>query len=866
MFTLVRRRKFASALAVSVLALLVAAGGSPASAQARSSVSGQPWRNPDQPPGVRANELLAALSTDQKIQLALGNFAALASFGVPELKADDGPDGLRNPGTTAMPSGQALAATFDRALASAYGQVVGSEARGEGFNEWLGPAVDIDRTPLAGRQPEAEGEDPFLAGNTAAQVIRGAQSQHVISTLKHYTAYNQDWGRIGFEIAPSPFVRGPATNDIVSERALQEIYEAPFRTAVQQGHVDSVMCSYNQINGVPSCENPTTLGDLKQGGGLRGFVVPDFGFAVRDPVAAALAGVDLPALPGNTSGLTAADFTSGKIPASRLDDIDRRILYAIFASGVFDHPLPANPSTEVSTPQHQQVATRVAEAGMVLLKNDHQVLPLSGHVHSIALIGPAGNDAVFVTGGSAGVPLAAGQAVTPQAGITARAASAGVQVTSVQGSAGDVASPTLVPSSALTPGSGTGAGLLGTYWNNGDFSGTPVLTRVDPTVDLSAAPAQTGALWSARWTGTLTPAETGLYRFSLAESGIATLKIAGQTFGPAYREATQFLVGPHYVLQGTVRLTAGKPVPVEIDYSSISALFSQEIHFGWQTPSQSGIPAAAEAARRADVAIVFANDAQGEGMDRTSLSLPGDQDQLIDAVANANHRTIVVLNTGGPVLMPWLHAVDGVLEAWYPGQTFGTAIAAVLFGDADPAGRLPVTFPASDTQGPAPVTQPQHYPGVNGVESYDEGLDVGYRWYDATGQRPLFPFGYGLSYQSFAVSGVTASYDRSRGVATITARVTNTSAQAGPATLELYLASPRSAQEPPKQLKGYAKVNLAPGQSRLVLFRLGPGDLAYYDQGSNHFTVAAGRYTVLVGTSSAELGHAASFDVGRPAG
>ena len=255
--------------------------------------SGQPWKNPSQPPEKRANELLAALSTDQKIQLALGNFAALASFGVPELKADDGPDGLRNPGTTAMPSGQALAAAFDRALAPAYGQVVGSEARGEGFDEWLGPAVDIDGTPLAGRQPEAEGEDPFLAGDTAAQVISGAQSQHIISTLKHYTAYNQDWGRIGFQ-SPGPSVRGPGVNVAVSERALQEIYEAPFRAAVQQGHADWVMCSYNQINGLPSCQNPATLGDLKQGAGFRGFVVPDFGFAARDPVAAALAGVDLP--------------------------------------------------------------------------------------------------------------------------------------------------------------------------------------------------------------------------------------------------------------------------------------------------------------------------------------------------------------------------------------------------------------------------------------------------------------------------------------------------------------------------------------------------------------------------------------------
>ena len=653
MFTLPRRRRAAAAV-VSALALVIAAAACSASAQAapnpagvragvagvRADQSGQPWRNPGQPAQVRAGELLAALTTDQKIQLALGNFAALASFGVPLLNADDGPDGLRNPGTTAMPSGQALTATFDRALAFAYGQVVGSEARGEGFNEWLGPAVDIARTPLAGRQPEAEGEDPFLAGTTSAQVVLGAQGQHVIATLKHYTAYNQDFGRIGFENAPSQFARGPAVNVAVSERALQEIYEAPFRMAVQQGHLDSVMCSYNQINGLPSCQNPTTLGDLKHGDGLNGFVVPDFGFAVRDPLAAALAGVDLPALPGGGSGgLTAADFTSGQIPASRLDDIDQRILYAIFDSGVFDHPLQATPSTEVSTPAHQQVAAQVAEAGMVLLKNDQQVLPLSGKVRSLAVIGPSGSDAVFTTGGSAGVPLAAGQAVTPLAGITARAASAGIQVTAAQGSAGDVAAPTLVPSSALTPASGTGPGLLGTYWSNGDFSGAPAATRVDPAVDLSAAPSQTGALWSAKWTGTLTPAETGLYRFSLAESGIATLKIAGQTFGPAYREATQFIVGPHYVLQGAVRLTAGRPVPVEIDYSSISGLFSQEIHFGWQTPSQSGIPAAAEAARTADVAVVFAGHIVGEGMDRAHLRLAADQDALIEAVAAANRRT-----------------------------------------------------------------------------------------------------------------------------------------------------------------------------------------------------------------------------------
>ena len=336
-------------------------------------------------------------------------------------------------------------------------------------------------------------------------------------------------------------------------------------------------------------------------------------------------------------------------------------------------------------------------------------------------------------------------------------------------------------------------------------------------------------MWSARWTGTLTPAETGLYRFSLAESGMATLKIAGQTFGPAYREATQFIVGPHYALQGTVRLTAQAGAGRD-RLLGISGLFSQEIHFGWQVPSQSGIPAAVAAARQADVAIVFANDAQGEGMDRTSLSLPGDQDQLIDAVAAANRRTIVVLNTGGPVLMPWLGAVDGVLEAWYPGQAFGTAIAAVLFGDADPAGRLPVTFPASDTQGPAPVTQPGHYPGVTGDGSYDEGLDVGYRWYDATGQRPLFPFGYGLSYESFAVSGVTrpttgpaAPPPWPRGSRT---------PPGGPARPRWSSTwpRPRPRRSRPSSSRATPTWTSRPGRARSSLFRLTASDLAYYDR------------------------------------
>jgi beta-glucosidase len=846
----------AAVLCVSMLGSTAAtAESSPAATTATVRIT-QPWRDSHQPATRRASELVSAMTITEKAALLLADFAPLQSLGIPALQGSDGPDGLRSPGSTAMPSGEALASTFDTTLANAYGEVVGSEARAEGVNNWWGPAVDIDRTPLAGRQPEALGEDPDLAGTVAAHVVLGAQSQHVIATVKHYAAYNQDVGRLGFDT-----IGAPAVNVAVSQRALQEIYEAPFRIATQQGGADAVMCSYNQINGAPACQNTATLGDLKQGDGFDGMVVPDFQFAVRDPIAAEKAGVDLSTLPGGPSGLTAADVTSGRIPPSRVDDAVTRVLYAMFDSGLFDHPLPT-PTTQASTAQHRQVATEVAEAGTVLLKNSDHTLPLSRSVRSIALSGPTGDDAMYVSGGSASVPLAAGQAITPAHGITARAAQSGITVHTVQGSAGDVASPTLVGSTALTPSGGTGHGLLGQYWTNLDTHGTPVLTRIDPTLDLAAAPSGIGPNWSARWTGTLHPTESGLYRFTLAEAGVATLTIDGHTVGPAYREATQLAGGPHYDLQYTVQLRAGHPVPITINYSSDGDLIDNEVHLGWRTPSQSGIPAAVAAARKADVAVVFANNALGEGMDQTSLSLPGDQNQLIDAVAHANPHTVVVLNTGSPVLMPWLHEVSGVMEVWYPGQQFGTAIAALLFGDADPGGRLPVTFPASPNQGPAAANQPNHYPGVNGTVAYTEGLDVGYRWYDTTGQHPLFPFGYGLSYANFAVSGPRASYDPRSGDAAVTARVTNTSRRAGPATVELFLQSPRTAQEPPKQLKGYVHVSLAPGQSRIVHFTLKSTDLAYFNAARSQWTVAPGRYQALVGTSSTGLGQAASFEIG----
>src|SRR3954454_6935437 len=419
--------------------------------------AGEPWRDASQPPAQRADELLTAMTPDQKVAMALGDYALLAGLGVPTLPSDDGPSGIRAEGTTSFPSAQTLAATFDRSLARAYGEAIGAEARGKGFNWWLGPAMDIARTPLAGRQPENLGEDPFLDGETVAQEGAGAKSRHVIATLKHYVANDAEWGRIGFN---TPTGRAGNVNAVVSERALQEIYEAPFKRAIRESTADAVMCSYNRLNGPLTCESPALLSDLKASG-FNGFVVPDFIFAVKDPLAATLAGVDVPSLPATgAGGRTAAMFTSGQVPPSRLDDIVRRILYAMFDSGIFDDPV-GPPSADVSTPAHRDVATRVSTSGMVLLKNKHRALPLSNRApRSIAVIGPSGADAMYVTGGSASVPPEPGKAVTPLAGITARASSSGTQVQAAQGSLGDVPLPDLVPSTAL------GGGLQASYWNN----------------------------------------------------------------------------------------------------------------------------------------------------------------------------------------------------------------------------------------------------------------------------------------------------------------------------------------------------------------------------------------------------------------
>lgn len=849
-----------SAVVVMVCWLSLGAG----SASAASGCGARPWCNTQLSSGRRASMVAAAMTPAEKLALVSSGKAGDPRLSIPPLLGIDGPNGVGegNPHVTAFPDAETIAASWDPAVAGAYGQALGSEAFGKGWDWLFAPTINIVRTPLWGREAETLGEDPFLTASLAPPEIRGIQSRHVISQVKHYAGNNQEVDRFGQPLG------GDAVSDQVSERALREIYLPGFRAAVQQGHVGSVMCSYNRINTVYSCQNPQTLSTLKNFG-LQGFVGPDATLAVRGDVTAVNAGVDNMQL-GSLAVATGANeltiltnaYNAGQLSPARLDDATRRILTAMFAVGLFDHPLTGGAGRNVSTPAHLRLATRVAEQATVLLRNRNRVLPLSPRGGSIAVIGDdAGPGTQIEENGSPAVLH--GPIVTPLAGIR-RLVGSRSRITYAAGTLGVVALPD-IPSRVLTPSSGAGHGLSAGYFSGQTPAGHPVLTRVDPNVDFASKPVpltpipNTPGADSGVWTGTLTPPMTGPYRFSLKVAGVAQLYLNGHEVIRANAEFSRADLpggivtapgGQTITFQGLARLTKNRPVSIRVQYATGSSIGGAALQVGWQPPNPPMLAVAVRAARHARVAVVFANDVSSEGMDRPSLQLPGDQDRLIAAVAAANPRTFVVLHTAGPVLMPWLFKVAGVLEAWYPGQQSGTAIAATLFGQSDPSGHLPVTFPRTASQGPA--TKPAEYPGINNLAQYSEGIFVGYRYYDRFHQTPLFPFGYGLSYTSFSLSHLKL-IARRRGAYRATVRLRNTGRRAGAEVVQAYVQFPAAAGDPPRQLKAFARVFLGAGGNRTVRLDLPRSSFEYFNAQRGAWTPARGRFRLYVGTSSRDL-------------
>ena len=750
---------------------------------------------------------------------------------IPELTLVDGPSGVgaNARGVTQFPSELAVAASFNTATARQVGFAMAQEALTKGYDVLQAPDLNLIRSPLSGRAFETYGEDPYLAGAMGVAAIRGIQSTGVMAQAKHLGAYTQENGRARID-------------QLLSRRALAEIYDLPFQAAVTEAHVASIMCAMGAVNGRNTCSSPWIYATLRSWG-FHGFVRSDYN-AVTAPVGAFSAGLSL--VKPATAGQVLAGLSSGALRTQVLRRAVVSMLTEMFAYGLVTHPRSLALSASATTSGHLNVALRAARQGIVLLQNRGGVLPLANR-GTIAVIGVDAREGVTTRGGgSSGVhasfletPLAALGKVLRHAHLTY----------SPGGLEGIEYDPLKI--SDITAGSAP-------------LKETPITLHGEPgksdlAVDYAAAvtPAAltatspgTGEGWS-HWTVTFRAERTGTYALGLEDVGDTWLTMNGRVI-----LADRGIHGP-FPQSTSVTLRAGQSYTVQAQWFSLNAKSQPRFGIDYVQPE---INAAVAAARRAHTAVVFASNVLTEGADQTSLLLPGSLNALISAVAAANPRTVVVLNTGGPIVMPWKSKVAGIVEAWYGGQMAAPAMAQVLAGVVDPSGRLPVTMPGSTWQTPAAT--PSQYPGRNGVVSFAGLSALGYRWYQANNVVPAFPFGYGLSYTTFAWSRIdVARVAARRGapgarsglstVARVSLDVTNTGTRAGVDVVQVYVSYPAHLGEPPEQLRGFTSVAVAPGATHHVVIDLARNAFASFN--GHSLVVAPGTYGVNVASSSANV-------------
>jgi beta-glucosidase len=747
----------------------------------------------------------------------------IPSLCIPPLTLTDGPNGIayHMHGVTQLPAAIGVAATFDPSMARATGTVMGQEARAKGIDAAQGPELNLARVPEAGRIFEAFGEDPVLTGAMGVAGVEGIQSTGTMANLKHVTAYSQETAR-------------HILDQQVPGRALTEMFNPPYIEAIQQAHVASIMCSYGSVNGVNDCSDPTVYADLASWG-FTGFVRSDLAAVPSQDTASAFrAGMALikPASPAVLVQLV----RSGAIPIADLNRSVTATLTTMFRYGLIGRQLRGKPSAKAITPAHTHVATATAEASMVLLKDTGAVLPLVRGTKSIAVIGAGATHPITSGDGSSAVvpPFVS----TPLAAMRSALGSS----TTIRYAEGGLRS---IPLRNITTGRTISKRYFDTdeprlHANRLEPGKDDISVVLSPNVTDAVATATTpgtGKYWSS-WSETITPRSSGIYRIGLHEvgdtwltmNGAPVLTSAGLHTPDLLSTAVTLRVGTHYTFAIRWFAVDGYPAPA----------------FGIADETAQ-LDAAVAVARRATVAVVFTGELQREGADR-SLALPGDADQLIAAVAAVNPHTVVVINSGGAVYMPWLSKVAGVVEAWYPGEEDGTAVAAVLTGRVDPSGRLPITFPTSPAAQPASTAS--EFPGIDAEVSFGAGLDIGYRWYQTNGVPPLFPFGYGLDYTTFKLSDPQIAPLPAGGYS-VQVDVTNIGSRVGADVVQAYVAYPSGLGEPPEQLRGFKRVVVTPGGTTRATLVLPVSGFASDAGGTS--TVVAGQYVVGVGESSANL-------------
>lgn len=808
----------------------------------------------------QVDAILSRMTLEQKIDMIGGvdgfYIRAYPSLGLRALRMADGPMGVRNGGpATAMPGGINLAATWDPALAQKMGQQIGRDARAKGINFLLGPAVDIYRAPMNGRNFEYFGEDPYLASKIAVGYIEGVQSEGVSATIKHYAANNSEYARHSLD-------------EIIDERTLREIYLPAFEAAVKEAHVGAVMDSYNLVNGEHTTQNKfLDMEVLKNNWGFQGVLMSDWS-ATYNGITAANAGLDLEMPSGafmNRNSLLPA-IHEGLVSVATINDKVRRILRLAITFHWYDRS-----QTDLSIPRYNlqgtAVALKASIEGMVLLKDDGKLLPLDRHkIRSIAVIGPDAYPAVPVGGGSAGVrPFFA---VSFLQGI-AKELGPSVSTYYDQGipRLGELAARTDFSTSA----SGGSPGLAGEYFSDDSLQGDPTTRRVDAHINFGeasgadlgyASPAYPAGVASARWTGYYSAPSAGAYDCFVESTGEAggyyRVYVDDKLVLNDWTEA-RALVGLKAMM-----LRAGFH-KVVVEHRGKPGFLGMRFRFGIVPESAYVDPQAEKLAARSDavvLAVGFDSQSESEGSDRT-FHLPPGQDQLIEEITSINPHTIVVVTSGGSVDMNgWIDRVPAVLESWYSGQEGGTALAQILFGDADPSGRLPVTFEKRWADNPV---RDSYYPEPGSERVvYKEGVFVGYRGYERSGIKPLFPFGYGLSYTTFRLAnlkvhplaGAAASRDSSRSGLRyeVSFDATNTGERSGAEVAEVYVGEihPR-VPRPERELKGFARMELRPGETRPISIDLNSRAFAYFDTGTHEWRIDPGQFKIYVGSSVEQL-------------
>ncbi|MFF8727552.1 glycoside hydrolase family 3 protein [Streptomyces sp. NPDC015171] len=793
---------------------------------------------------------LAALDLDAKTRLLAGQdmwtLPALPGIGLDSLVMSDGPIGVRGVRWTAddpsvaLPSPTALAAAWDPELARRAGVLLAQEARRKGVHVLLAPTVNLHRSPLGGRHFECYSEDPYLTGVIGGGYVSGVQSGGVGTTVKHFVANDAETDRF-------------TVNNLVSERALRELYLAPFEAIVANARPWGVMTAYNQVNGTTMTEHHHLVNEVLRGEwGFDGFNVSDW-MAARDTVAALEGGLDV-AMPGPRTvygPALARAVRAGEVAEAAVDAAVRRVLRLAARVGILDGAEPA--VAELPAPvDGEALAREIARRSFVLVRNERAALPLKPG--TVALIGAAARDARVLGGGSATVFPA--RTVSPLDGLTAALPDGALRYAV----GADPATELAVADHGFTLRAvcrDAAGEIIGTrsapngliQWTGTDLPDGVTLAEAPG----SARPGETPAtLHSIELTGTFTPRESGPHTFGIKGAGAFTLTVGGTTyFDDAQRPAKE---GPFEALfsapvpRARAELTAGETVDVSLSYVvrlsedlPMKVITFALAHRGPQRDPDELIAEAVEAARGADTAVVVVattDRVESEGFDRGDLRLPGRQDDLVRAVAAANPNTVVVVNSGSPVELPWRDEVAAVLLTWFPGQEGGAALADVLTGAHEPGGRLPTTW---GSLADAPVTQ---VVPAGGELAYTEDLFIGYRAWERAGRTPAYPFGHGLGYTDWAYE----SLDTDGG--TVRVRLRNTGERAGREVVQIYVSPAGPGPErPARRLAGFASVEAGPGESAEVTVELPRRAFEVWDETAKAWVCVKGSYEIAAGRS-----------------